>query len=132
LEAESGQVAVGAFMVQNGLDAKVSTAIEASGFADEQGHPVNPEIVFQPPDVTLDPGEKTLVRVAVRIGDEIRAGTDYVGAVTIPGLANRRLELLLRSRQPDLGRSQPAKKQRGRPARRVASRRTRPKPRSRA
>ena len=129
LEAESGQVAVGAFMVQNGLGAKVSTAIEASGFADEEGRSVNPEIVFQPPDVTLEPGEKTLVKVVVRLGDEIRAGTDYVGAVTIPGLADRRLELLLRSRRPAEAVRAPAKKQSGRSARQVASRRAPPKPR---
>ena len=116
-------------MVQNGLGAKVSTAIEASGFADEDGRSVNPEIVFQPPDVTLEPGEKTLVKVVVRLGDEIRAGTDYVGAVTIPGLADRRLELLLRSRRPAEAVRAPAKKQSGRSARQVASRRAPPKPR---
>jgi hypothetical protein len=130
LEAESGHAAVGAFMVQNRLDARVSTPIEASGFTDAAGRSVNPEIVFQPPDVTLEPGEKALVRVVVRVGDEIKAGTDYVGAITIPGLSNRRLELLLRSRQPDDRGPEPAKKQRRRAARRVPSRRTRSKPRS--
>ncbi len=127
LEAESGQAAVGAFMVQNRLDARVSTPIEASGFADAAGHSVNPEIAFQPPEVTLEPGEKALVKVVVRVGDEIKVGTDYVGAVTIPGLANRRLELLLRSRRPDDGGPEPAKKQHQRTARRAASRRPRPR-----
>jgi hypothetical protein len=128
LEAESGQAAIGAFMVQNRLDARVSTPIEASGFADAKGRSVSPEIVFEPPEVTLEPGEKTLVKVVVRVGDEIKAGTDYVGAITIPGLANRRLELLLRSRRPADAESEPAKKQPGQPVHRVASRRARTRP----
>ncbi len=129
LEAESGHAAVGAFMVQNRLDARVSTPIEASVFADAAGRSVHPEIVFQPPDVTLEPGEKALVKVVVRVDDEIKAGTDYIGAVTIPGLANRRLELLLRSRPPDDRRPEIAKKQQRRTPRRVASRRARLRPR---
>ena len=125
LEAESGHAAVGAFMVQNRLDARVSTPIEASVFADSAGRSVNPEIVFQPPDVTLEPGEKALVKVVVRVGDEIKAGTDYIGAVTIPGLANRRLELLLRSRRPNDREPELARKQQRRTPRRVASSRAR-------
>lgn len=132
LEAESGHAAVGAFMVQNRLDARVSTPIEASVFADAAGRSVNPEIVFQPPDVTLEPGEKALVKVVVRVGDEIKAGTDYIGAVTIPGLANRRLELLLRSTRPGGHGPEVAKKQQRRTPRRVASRRAGPGPRPRA
>jgi hypothetical protein len=130
LEAESGHAAVGAFMVQNGLDARVSTPIEASVFTDGAGRSVNPEIVFQPPDVTLEPGEKALVKVVVRIGDEIKAGKDYIGAVTIPGLANRRLELLLRSTRPNDRGPELAKKNQRRTPRRVASRRARPRERS--
>jgi len=128
LEAESGHAAVGAFMVQNRLDARVSTPIEASVFADSAGRSVNPDIVFQPPDVTLEPGEKALVKVVVHVGDEIKAGTDYIGAVTIPGLANRRLELLLRSRRPDVREPELARKQHRRTPRRVASTRLRARP----
>jgi hypothetical protein len=132
LEAGPGHAAVGAFMVQNRLDARVSTPIEASVFADAAGRSVNPEIVFQPPDVTLEPGEKALVKVVVRVGDEIKAGTDYIGAVTIPGLANRRLELLLRRTRPGDHEPELAKKQQRQTPRRVASRRARPGPRPRA
>ncbi len=129
LEAESGHAAVGAYMVQNSLDAKVSTAIEATGFADAAGRSVSPEIVLQPPDVTLEPGEKALVKVVVHIGDEIKAGTDYVGAITIPGLANRRLEVLLRSRPPDGGEPAPAKRKARSTARPRVARRARRWPR---
>jgi hypothetical protein len=130
LEAESGHAAVGAFMVQNRLDARVSTPIEASVFADAAGRSVNPEIVFQPPDVTLEPGEKALVKVVVHVGDEIKAGTDYIGAITIPGLANRRLELLLRSKPAEDRKPALAKKQQRRTPRRVTSRRARPRSRA--
>jgi hypothetical protein len=130
LEAESGHAAVGAFMVQNRLEARVSTPIEASVFADAAGRSINPEIVFQPPDVTLEPGEKALVKVVVRVGDEIKAGTDYIGAVTIPGLANRRLELLLRRTSPQDGKPKLAKKQQRPTPRRVPPRRARLRPRS--
>ena len=66
-------------------------------FRADGGHEVTPEIVFEPAVVAIEPGEQTLVRFLVGV-DKLAPGADYRGEVTVPGLANGRLDLVVRRR----------------------------------
>ena len=106
LEASAGKPAVGAFLLHNRLTARVEAPLVVGAFKADGGHEVIPEIVFEPVVVALDPGEQTLVRFVVRV-DKLAPDTDYRGMVTVPGLANGRLDLVVRRRGR---RTPPAKK----------------------
>ncbi len=95
LEGSTGKPAVGAFLLHNRLTARVEAPLVVGAFKAEGGHEVTPEIVFEPAAVALEPGEQTLVRFLVRV-DELAPGADYRGEVTVPGLANGRLDLVVR------------------------------------
>ena len=99
LEAESGSDAMGAFLVENHLAHRVAAPIVVSAFRDPAGLEVEPALKFEPQSIALEPGEQLLVRVSVRIEEQHNVGTAYRGEVSIPGLSDSRVRLVIRRRQ---------------------------------
>lgn len=97
LEASAGKPAVGAFLLHNRLTVRVEAPLVVGAFKADDGREVIPEIAFEPAVITLDPGQQMLVRLRVQ-ANKLAPDTDYRGIVTVPGLANGRLELVVRRR----------------------------------
>jgi hypothetical protein len=96
LEASAGSWAVGMFVVENSTGSRVSAPVELPSLADEEGRMVHGEVRFEPEVITLEPGEQTLVQVAVEVTRGLRTGVDYRGEVMVPGLAGTRIPLVVR------------------------------------
>ena len=98
LEAEAGNEAQGVFMVENRLARTVSTAVVTSAFADRSGRAVRPALRIMPGVVTLEPGGRTLVQLYAAVSDDLDADVDYRGEVTVPGLSDNVIPVVLRRR----------------------------------
>jgi hypothetical protein len=98
LEAEAGSEAQGVFMVENRLARTVSTAVVTSAFADRSGRAVRPALRITPGVVTLEPGGRTLVQLYAAVSDDLDADVDYRGEVTVPGLSDNVIPVVLRRR----------------------------------
>jgi hypothetical protein len=96
LEAEEGSWAVGMFVVENSTGTRVSAPVELPALADADGRRVHGEVRFEPEVITLQPGEQTLVQIAVEVTRGLRRGVDYRGEVMVPGLAGTRIPLVVR------------------------------------
>ena len=98
LEAEAGHEARGVFVVGNRLARTVSAPVTASPFTDPQGREVDPPRRVEPEVVTLDPGAQTLVQIVVTVTESLDLGTDYRAEISIPGLSDSRVPVVLRRR----------------------------------
>jgi hypothetical protein len=96
LEAEEGSWAVGMFVVENSTGTRVSAPVELAALADAEGRRVHGEVRFEPEVITLQPGEQTLVQIAVEVTRGLRRGVDYRGEVSVPGLTGTRIPLVVR------------------------------------
>ena len=96
LEAEEGSWAVGMFVVENGTGARVSAPVDLPVLADADGRQVHGGVRFEPEVVTLEPGEQTLVQIAVEVTRGLRRGVDYRGEVSVPGLHGTSIPLVVR------------------------------------
>lgn len=96
LEAEAGQSAEGAFIVENLLSEGMSSPVVASAFASAEGHELRPRLAFEPEVVVLAAGEQVLVRVVAGIDEALQTGAGYRGEVTVPGLASSGLSIVVR------------------------------------
>lgn len=96
LEAEEGSWAVGMFVVENSTGALVSAPVELPALADADGRQVHGEVRFEPEVITLQPGEQTLVQIAVEVTRGLRRGVDYRGEVSVPGLTGTGIPLVVR------------------------------------
>lgn len=98
LEAEAGGTAVGAFLVENGRDEKISAPVSASTFAAAGHGEVEQKLAFEPEIVALEAGEQILVRVAALIDDRLEEGVGYRGEIAVPGAAAAGVPVVLRRR----------------------------------
>jgi hypothetical protein len=96
LEAPAGGEASGVFLVENRLARVVSTAVVTSAFADPSGRALQPVIRVSPGVVTLPPGGRTLVQIVAAIGDDLAPDTPYRGEVSVPGLSEQGIPVLVR------------------------------------
>lgn len=96
LEAEAGESAVGAFIVENLLSEGMSSPVVASAFASPEGHELRLGLTFEPEVVVLAPREQVMVRVVATIDEALEAGVGYRGEVTVPGLVGRGLSIVVR------------------------------------
>ena len=101
LEADAGASALGAFLVENLLEDRISAPVVASTFVGPTGHEVQPRLVFDPEVVTLEPGEQVLVRAVAAIDEDLEAGAAYRGEVSVPGLGSRGVSIVVRRRPAD-------------------------------
>lgn len=98
LEAEAGELAQGMFLVHNQLAGRVSAPVEISAFTDPMGREFRPEVTVEPAVVTLEPGEQSPVRISVLVGEDLVAGVSYRAGISIPGLSESRVPVVLRRR----------------------------------
>jgi hypothetical protein len=96
LEAEAGESAEGAFVVENLLREGMSSPVVASAFASAEGHELRPTLAFEPEVVVLAAGEQVLVRVVASIDEALETGVGYRGEVTVPGLVSSGLSIVVR------------------------------------
>jgi hypothetical protein len=116
LEAEAGESASGAFIVENLLREGMSSPVVASAFASPDGRELRPRLAFEPEVVVLDAGEQVLVRVVATIDDALETGVDYRGEVTVPGLVSRGLSIVVRRLASSEDPARPAPASRRRPS----------------
>lgn len=98
LEAHAGETAMGVFLVENSLAQEVKAAIVASVFTNAEGRQLAPKVTFDPPTVSLRPGEQLLVRAFAQISEEIEADVRYYGEFLVPELQGTRIPVVLRRR----------------------------------
>jgi hypothetical protein len=98
LEAQAGETAVGAFLVQNLLDERVSAPVIAGAFTAEDGGEADLTLKLDPEVVTLEPGEQQMVRTAAAVTDRLEPGVGYRGEVSVPGLTGTRVPIVVRRR----------------------------------
>jgi hypothetical protein len=98
LEAEAGGEAQGVFMVENKLNRTVSTTVLTSAFADPSGRATTPTLRVVPNVVTLEPGGRTLVQIFANVSDTLEADVPYRAEVSVPGLSDHGIPLVLRRR----------------------------------
>jgi hypothetical protein len=98
LEAETGNSALGVFLVENQLPKEVHAQVIASAFTDSLGRSVQPALIFDPASVILGPKEQALMRVSAMITNELEPGVRYQGELTIPALRGTRIPIVLRRR----------------------------------
>jgi hypothetical protein len=98
LEAAAGETALGVFLVENSLPQEVKAAVVASAFTDASGRQLKPKIAFDPPTVSLRPGEQLLVRVQGAITADMEPDVRYYGEFLIPALQGTRIPVVFRRR----------------------------------
>jgi hypothetical protein len=103
LEAEPGETAIGAFLVQNLLAERVSAPVSVGAFTTPDGREVAVRLTLDPEVVTLEPGEQMLVRAAATIGEELEPGVSHRGEISVPGLTGTRVPLVVRRRDSAAG-----------------------------
>lgn len=109
LEAGSGEEANGVFLVENKLARTVSTAVMTSEFADPSGRAIRPALRIVPNVVTLEPGGRSLVQIFAAVSDDLEADVPYRGEVSVPGLSDHGIPVMLRRRaSSDTARTAPA------------------------
>ena len=100
LEADAGAEAQGVFLVENRLNRTVSTAVMTSAFADPSGRAITPALRVVPNVVTLEPGGRTFVQIIAPVSTNLEPDVPYRGEVTVPGLSDHGIPVLLRRRPP--------------------------------
>jgi hypothetical protein len=98
LEAAAGSEAQGVFLVENKLSRTVSTAVMMSEFADPSGRAVRPVLRVVPNVVTLEPGGRTLVQIIAEVSGDLETDVPYRGEVSVPGLSDHGIPVMLRRR----------------------------------
>ncbi|MGN6193264.1 MAG: hypothetical protein ACTHM4_14140 [Rhodanobacteraceae bacterium] len=96
LEGIAGDEAQGVFMVENHLSRMVSTAVVISAFSDPGGRTFRPAMRVAPNVVSLPPEGRTRVQIIATIPDDFEPDVAYRGEVTVPGLSEHGIPVLLR------------------------------------
>jgi len=104
LESDVGVAAIGAFVVANGLNRRVSAPIVASPLVSTAGQEARPALAFELEVVLLEPGEQVLVRIAAAVDESLEPGVGYHGELTVPDLPGTRVPIVLRRRQAPVAR----------------------------
>jgi hypothetical protein len=98
VEAETGQAGMGVFLVENVAAQRVSTRVGISPFLDPEGRGVRPAVTFRPDVIELDPGDQLIVQVAARFDDTLEPDVRYRAEISLPGLSETRIPIVLRRR----------------------------------
>jgi hypothetical protein len=101
LEAEAGGTAMGVFLVENQLPHEVNAAMVSSSFTSARGRQARIPLVFDPPRVSLKPGEQILVRIQATLTEDLEPDVRYSGEITVPELRGTRIPTIIRRRSPD-------------------------------
>lgn len=100
LEARAGKNATGAFLVENQLGYPVETPMIADQVTDPSGMTLPAELKFEPAIVSLDAGERCVVRVQFAATEAFRPGIDYKTVIRGPNLPGTSIPVILRRADP--------------------------------
>jgi len=98
LEAEAGELAQGVIMVENRLARRVSATVVTSAFSNAAGEEIWPTLRVHPGTIDLEPGARTLVQIGALVDDRLDPATRYQGQVTVPGLSDTPIPIVLQRR----------------------------------
>lgn len=97
-EAGLGEIASGAFLVENSLPQDVQGSVVASPLSDPAGRQSQPKVAFDPATIALKRGERALVKATLVITPELEAGVRYTGDFHMPQLPGTRIPVVVRRR----------------------------------
>jgi len=103
LEAAAGASARAAFVVANKLARPVTAPVVTSTFADPSGATVQPTLRIEPGRVALGPGDRAIVQVMAAITDDLVTGVAYRGRLSVPGLSDDSVAVVIRRLEPVAG-----------------------------
>jgi hypothetical protein len=98
LEAAAGEEAAGGFLINNRLSRRVSAAFRISPISGPDGEPYGGKLSVEPAVVTLDAGMQNVVRIATTIPRSLAPAADYRGTISLPGLADAPIDVVIRRR----------------------------------
>jgi hypothetical protein len=98
IEAEAGKAGVGVLLVENRGPKRVSAVATASTVVDPSGRQMPVEISFEPHTLELAPAEQAVVQILVIVDDSLEPGIRYVATVSLPGLSDHAVPLVVRRR----------------------------------
>lgn len=96
LEAATDKLARAPMLVENHLSREVTAAVSFSPFTDADGNEAAINISAEPAQMTLQPGEKTLVHILASIDQNLAIGIGYRGSVTVPELSENSIPIIIR------------------------------------
>jgi hypothetical protein len=85
-------------MVENRLGRQVSATVVTSVFSSRPGEEIWPTLRVQPGTITLEPGGRALVQIAALVDEKLESGAKYRGEVTVPGLSDTPIPVVLQRR----------------------------------
>lgn len=94
LEAEGGQQATGAFLVENTLSRPVAQAVEAGPFTDAAGRQTAFVLTLEPPVIELAAGDQVVVRATVVVPATLEG--ESRGTVRVAGVPGAEIPLVIR------------------------------------
>ena len=112
IEAAAGKGGLGVFVVENITARKVSGPVRVSAFTDASGRKATPEVRFSPDVVSLEPGDQVLVQVAAVIDDTLEPGVRYGAEISIAGLSEAAIPLVVQRRAGKAARTRATPRQR--------------------
>lgn len=101
LEAEAGERAESFFVVENQLSRKVPAEIIASPIVDAKDEEVEQKLQFEPSSIDLEPGQRVIIQVIADIDQSLEPGVGYRGSITVPGLSDSPVAIVLRRLHSD-------------------------------
>ena len=96
LEGGAGDIAAGAFVVENHLPHPAEATVVSSAFTDAVGTSLTPKIQFEPGRFTLEPGSQVVVRTIATIPADAEPGVAYDGHFSVPNIPGGPVHVRLR------------------------------------
>jgi len=100
LEAHAGEEAAGAFVTENQFERPVTTTMVADPITGPDGAVLSATLKLDPPVVSLDAGERCVVRVSLTITEAFTPGTEYRTVIRGPDLPGTSIPVVLRRPGP--------------------------------
>jgi hypothetical protein len=98
VEAEAGQSGTGVFLLENTTAQQLTVPVRVSPFHDPDGREAEVAVAFRPEVIVLDPADQIVVQVTARIDDTLEPELRYHAEVSVPGLSQTRIPIVVRRR----------------------------------
>lgn len=98
VEAEAGQAGVGVFLLENTTPQQLDVPVAVTPFRNADGHTVELAVAFRPEAIRLDPGDQVVVQVAVVVDETLEPDVRYHAEISVPGLSETRIPIVVRRR----------------------------------
>ncbi len=101
LSARIGESAVAPFVIENHHTSALRVSFQAGDFLSLKGDRVSAEqIAFDPPTLSLEPTEQSIVRAMVTVTDAFKVGETYVTNINLVGFQAKDITLTLTIQPP--------------------------------